>query len=347
MSYRNTIFPETGALVDEQDETADADVQRMAAQAVIETADDLPDETPATKALAALDAIGDLLAAELESDATKVGRRNSANDQAKLDEIYAAASAICDLCVALGATVDDADEAEADGGEVVALKASDLPPAELPEDAGAVKALDGDRIGGYAVRFGSEDEPDLSAFRDFFTKSTDFWLEHWQTRPMLYHHAQDEATKDAPVVGRWTAARVDDVGVWLEGQLNMAHRYAGAVKELVARGALRLSSDSAPHLVVRERRPSGAHEVKRWPLLAASLTPSPAEPRLLPITHLKSLYAAAGLPVPLEIDDSPEASDPDAAKAAPASAVEAAADPERERLIELEHIAILEATWTL
>lgn len=279
--------------------------------------------------LDALDALEDAAALldSVEPDATKAGRRNSTADQALIDAAYGQACALCDLLEALGAEAEDDEEEDEE---------------EMPEsmmDDGAVKMLGEDRVGGYAVRFGSADEPDLSAFRDYFTKSTDFWLDAWQTRPMLYHHAMDAATKDAPVVGRWTDARVDDVGVWLEGQIDMAHRYAAAVKDLVRRGVLKLSSDSAPHLVVRAPGPNNTHEVKRWPLLAASLTPSPAEPRLLPVGALKAAFDAAGLLPPAELIDSPEADDAEAAEVA--DATKAAADERARRLtLELSLIAL-------
>ena len=101
---------------------------------------------------------------------------------------------------------------------------------------------------------------------------------------MLYHHAMDEATADQPVVGTWVKAWVDDTGVWLQGQLDKAHKYAEAIKQLAQRGILRISSDSAPHLVRRRPGPNGTNEVARWPLMAASLTPTPAEPRLQPVS---------------------------------------------------------------
>lgn len=172
--------------------------------------------------------------------------------------------------------------------------------------ADAVKLLDDGSIVAQAVRFGSPDEPDMSEMRDYFTKSTDFWLGRWDRRPMLYHHGMDEGTRDAPVIGAWVKAWADDAGVWLQGQLDKAHKYHAAIKELARRGLLRVSTDSAPHLVQRERGPGGTHYVKTWPILAASLTVSPAEPRLLP-AELKADLAALGI----TIDDSPEATTTD------------------------------------
>jgi hypothetical protein len=233
----------------------------------------------------------------------KAGRRNSTSDQAQIDAGYEMAMQLCDIFEGLGAdTGEEAGEEmgmEEEMGEMEGKSSYML-------DGDAVKALDGDRVGALAIRFGSADEPDMSQMRDFFTKSTDFWLDAWDRRPMLYHHAMDEDTSDAPRIGTWTKAEIKDEGVWLEGQLDRSHRYYSAIKELVRRGALRLSSDSAPHLVRRAVK-GDTHEVTRWPLLAASLTPTPAEPRLTAVSF-KTLMAELGLdaidnPGPPDQDD--------------------------------------------
>jgi hypothetical protein len=160
----------------------------------------------------------------------------------------------------------------------------------------AVKLLDDGSIVAQAVRFGSPDEPDMSEMRDYFDVKTNFWLDRWDRRPMLYHHGMDEGTRDAPVIGAWVKAWADDEGIWLQGQLDRAHKYHAAIKELARRGLLRVSTDSAPHLVQRERGAGGVHYVKTWPILAASLTVSPAEPRLYP-AELKAELALLGVTI--------------------------------------------------
>jgi len=222
--------------------------------------------------------------AESAAMAMKVGARHSAKDAEYVQGIH-------DHAVALGAS----------------CKAN--PAAEKDEEKGksapshAVKSLGGDKVGAYAVIYGTEDTPDLSDMKDFFTKATDFWLDKiGPTRPMIYHHAQEPATAAAPVVGAWTKAMQDDVGVWLEGELDKAHKYREAIKEMIAKGVLALSSDSAPHLVTRKKAAKGTHEVTRWPLLAASLTPTPAEPRLLPVDTIKAAYKAIGIAYPDSAD---------------------------------------------
>lgn len=192
---------------------------------------------------------------------------------------------------------------------------------------GAVKMADDDTVLGPAIWLdGAPDRHDLSHMRDYFTKDTQFWLDQWDRRPILWHHALDEsdilmemrkggasddevkAMQEAlvylranPVLGTWTKATVDPIAVWLKGQLNKAHRYRSAVKDLIDKGFIKISTDSAPHLVVRERRSNGTHEVKRWPIIAGSLTVSAAEPRLFDVQAIKALYDGAGVPIPREL----------------------------------------------
>ncbi len=272
-------------------------IDAMDVSAVLEDLEDLRDE----------------LMEDVLPSAIKAGRRNSGSDQSTIDRGYALAEELCDLFEALGATVEEgAEEEAAEMGTPMEGKAGD----DYSHDGDAVKSIADGAIGAFAIRFGSEAEPDMSSLRDYFTKSTDFWLDAWDRRPMLFHHAMDEDTADSPRIGTWTKAEVKDEGVWLEGQLDKAHRYYGAIKELVRRGVLRLSSDSAPHLVRRATKAGGIHEVTRWPLLAASLTPTPAEPRLSAVSF-KALLAELGLE---GIHDNPEVQGtegerPDGAKA--------------------------------
>lgn len=194
----------------------------------------------------------------------------------------------------------------------------------------AVKFIDGaDRIGGYAVRYGDDRHTDLSETSDYFTADTDYWLDKWDRRPMLYQHgyidgdiaraqkalqlsASQEETdtftqlvsdltelKLNPVVGVWDSAKADALGIWLEGELDKSRKYRGYIKRMIEQEALAQSSDSAPHLVMRQPQANGSHKVIRWPIVASSLTPTPAEPRLLPVEAIKSAYQILGItPLP-------------------------------------------------
>lgn len=148
-----------------------------------------------------------------------------------------------------------------------------------------VKALGDGKIGGYLISFGDEDNTDVSASKDFFQKDTDFGAS--KTSIMLYNHGLDK-TLGLRKIGTGTL-KMDDVGVWIEAQLEMRDKYEKAIYALAEKGKLGLSSGTAPHLV-RRKRIGSANKILSWPLgLDASLTPSPAEPRNMAIAGLKSI----------------------------------------------------------
>jgi len=140
-----------------------------------------------------------------------------------------------------------------------------------------VKALGGGRVGGYAVLFTDEDSPDLTG--DYFTKSTYFGPA--TTTMALYNHGKDE-TIGGLILDPVATVKRDDVGVWVEAQLDLRNKYVAAIYKLAERGLLGWSTGTAPHLVKRTQKSSGAWHIDTWPLgLDSSLTPSPAEPRTL------------------------------------------------------------------
>jgi colicin import membrane protein len=255
------------------------------------------------------------------------------------DEDAAHIDMLCDaartLVKFIGAELDELEGAAGDAADTVRngpMKAMD---DYLHIDGGAIKATGDDTIRGYAVRFGDAEHPDLQ--KDYYTKATDFWLDHFGwPRPITYHHGMDAQTRNDPVIGHWLKAGVDDVGVWMEGQMDRAHAYYKAMKELAARGYLRMSSDSAPQWVIRERQTNGVNEIKRWPLVTSSLTPTPMEPRMLPV-EVKALMAEVGLDA---IDTgNPEAIQSDAVKA---DGRQAADERARRLTLELELLHLME-----
>jgi HK97 family phage major capsid protein len=154
----------------------------------------------------------------------------------------------------------------------------------------SVKMLDAEagRIGGYLVVWGDATQRDLQG--EYFTSQTDVGLDWYDQRPVLYHHGLDGNLK-AAVIGVMDTLRQDEVGIWAEAQLDMHKRYVRAVQRLVDKGVLSWSSGSLPHLV--EIADNG--QIKRWPIVEGSLTPSPAEPRQTDVHTLKSAYKSLGL----------------------------------------------------
>lgn len=143
------------------------------------------------------------------------------------------------------------------------------------KSAGTVKALGNGRIGGYLVLFSGDDDPDLTG--DYFTKSTQFGIDPGDPLPVYYQHGMDDRLGRRRL-GKAVLQRVDDVGVWIEAQLQMRDEYEKAVYDMIEAGKLGWSSGAASHLVDR-RKSAKSYEITYWQLAEASLTPTPAEPR--------------------------------------------------------------------
>jgi len=135
------------------------------------------------------------------------------------------------------------------------------------------------RVGGYGVVFGGED---LEG--ETFSKDTDFWLDRLtRTPPVLYQHGKD-AKAQKSVIGAATVEDPDDIGLWVEAQIDLANKYAAAIRELAQKGVLGWSSGTAGHLAERDGK-----VIKSWPIVEMSLTPTPAEPRTLGVSEIRSL----------------------------------------------------------
>lgn len=152
-----------------------------------------------------------------------------------------------------------------------------------------IKALGDGRIGGYLVRFTDERSPDLQG--DYFTKATDFGP-HQQSL-IFYHHGDDPQVGKRPLGVKMATLTPNDIGVWLDAQLDMRDEYERYIYRLVEMGKAGFSSGTAPHLV--ERMWTGkAHHISKWYLgLDASITPTPAAgPHLTQVLPLKSFTQA-------------------------------------------------------
>jgi len=159
-----------------------------------------------------------------------------------------------------------------------------------------VKALEGGKVGGYLVMFSDENNPDLAD--DFFDKRTDFG-EH-KSSPVLYQHGLDEIL--GPRILGKGSLKLDEVGVWLEAQLNLRDDYEKAVYELAKKKKLGWSSGTATHLVKRVKV-GDAYHIETWPLgLDASMTPTPAEPRT-GVMELKNIPIKSILRVGAMVDE--------------------------------------------
>jgi hypothetical protein len=174
-----------------------------------------------------------------------------------------------------------------------------------------VKSLGEDRVGGYLIIFGEPRTKDVVG--NWFTPETahvDDVFKAVGALPLMYHHAMDGAVRSDPA-GVIDVLKKDSIGWWMEAQLRAANRYASAIKELVRRGVLGLSSGAMPQPGVEKFAPNGA--VINWVAAEGSLTPIPADPRQLlerPVKELKAIFDECGLSLPKELmppePDAPE-----------------------------------------
>lgn len=134
-----------------------------------------------------------------------------------------------------------------------------------------LKALDDGRIEGYAVVFGTKDQVGQR-----FTKDTDFGdLSNPANVRMYYHHALDNRLGHT-LIGVWEAIKIDDVGVWVRGKLDMANQYVKRLYQMIQEGGkMGLSSGAVPQRVEIDE---DTGTIKRWVINEISPTPTPAEP---------------------------------------------------------------------
>ena len=143
---------------------------------------------------------------------------------------------------------------------------------------GELKALGEGKFGGYLVRFTTPDDPDLTG--DYFTKSTEFYLEDGDPLPIIYDHGLNKTLLKRKI-GR-ANVKFADAGLWLEGELNLRDEYEKAIYDkLVVAGKSGLSSGAASHLVTRKNieGKKNISEILTWGLAEASITVAPTEPR--------------------------------------------------------------------
>ena len=148
-----------------------------------------------------------------------------------------------------------------------------------------VKALGDGHVGGHLILFGDADNTDLEG--EYFTPETYFGAKDGDGADVMIQHGKPFKSGD-PILNeqfRQYANRTlstmktqrDALGIWAETVLNMADEYERLVYELCQRGVFKWSSGTASHTVQRE--PDG--KITRWLIVEGSLTPTPAEPRML------------------------------------------------------------------
>jgi hypothetical protein len=183
-----------------------------------------------------------------------------------------------------GMAMDEEDEEEMYGGKVGANRHGGPRKNTLVTRGQGLKMLsdvkaDGTvEVGGYGILFTGPDDPDLDG--QFFTAESDFWLAGRKDAAAwaIYGHGMDEVMGVKRLSPTPWKAEVDEAGVWMEGQLEIADKYDEMLVEKgIKPGKMGLSTGVPPHLVRTEQK-GGAEHIKTWPFAEVSITPQPAEP---------------------------------------------------------------------
>lgn len=166
----------------------------------------------------------------------------------------------------------------------------------LPNRSSVIKSIGTNRIGHYAILFGSPTEKDLyGEWFDADTEDVDTVFKAVGALPGLYHHAMDQTIKTEPVV-LYDRMEKDDLGWWVEGELRKASQYMTAYQKLLDANVLGASTGCLPK--TRKVAPTG--RIERWGVIEISSTWGPADgrQRTVPIQEIKTIYSDIGLTVP-------------------------------------------------
>lgn len=142
-------------------------------------------------------------------------------------------------------------------------------------------------VEGWLVVFGGKD---LTGER--FNADTDFWLDKMPgKRVALYDHSMNAGVK-AAVLG-YIDIEQKDMGLWAQAELDRHNAYMAEIEPLIESGTLGWSSGSVGHLVTRSyNREADVVDIKSWPIVEGSLTPTPAEPRTLGVAQVRAIIDA-------------------------------------------------------
>lgn len=187
-----------------------------------------------------------------------------------------------------------------------------------------IKRLGKDRVGGYGIVWGNPAQRDLEG--QFFTPETylgkalgvpsenggrtipvkfDWLFEHTlEELPDEVNQFGDMRDHSLGVVGK---AKPDEIGVWIEAQLDRYDEWSSAVMTLVDRGVLAWSSGSASLYA----KVTHEGEIKAWPVVEFSSTVAPAEPRQTGNVRLKHYVNAQDAPTEAQADQAARGKNPD------------------------------------
>jgi len=127
-------------------------------------------------------------------------------------------------------------------------------------------------IEGLAIPFDGPVKGGRDLKGDRFTPNTDFHLDYFDTRPVLYGHGV--SMLGATQIGKQTEIEMTDAGLWATVVLDRSGRYWKKIRELIDKGVLYFSSAAMPHLA----RKDSEGNITSWPFMELTLTETPANP---------------------------------------------------------------------
>ena len=226
---------------------------------------------------------------EINLEGVKVGARNSAKDQERIQGIHDYAVDNGAVCATEGKHI--AEEIERNHLKTISSTDDEL------------------RVGNYIVMFGGRDVSGLGyigsktplyknpdgSHGEYFSKSVDLESDYTAIGrlPVDWEHGlvPDEAKKD-DVLGYvdWKTAKYDERGVFVERVLNRRKKYVQWLEELIKDGLIGTSSEAVGGSVKTLKN----GEIVKWALKRDTLTVMPAEPRMMKENTLNA-YKALGL----------------------------------------------------
>lgn len=138
---------------------------------------------------------------------------------------------------------------------------------------------------GDGIVFGSENDHDLSSFKDFFTSDTFVHPENEFTTSLFMEHGFHYRNP----IGKARMFK-SDTGWKVCAELNLNDPEVISKFEDIKKGGWGFSTGAVSHVVERDKKPNGTHHIKQWAVGELSITKTPAEPKAL-VHSVKSMDA--------------------------------------------------------
>jgi hypothetical protein len=177
------------------------------------------------------------------------------------------------------------------------------------------------------VPFGGPYKGGKDAHGEYFHADTRIHEDKFPTPPAVFYHGfnDDGTPSGSPAyLGKSMGQPVKrGDGWWWKVVIDQTAQFASRVWDAAKRGALRVSSGSAAHLVRYGKDDKG--RIDEWPVIELSLIPlegnmRPANPYAVAIPVTKAVYTQAGIAIPDELDQTEGSQDEGVGESDPPSA---------------------------